>query len=150
MDDNSEHNDKPDITDTAADRRRPGRSAYTNSFLVALLRGQPLTRPTEDTKDAPMHTDAPMRAPGDNDLAPAVGILVSVGLSLLLWAIILLVVWPFIHADGRLDVKRARSSASFPADIDVDKTLVRYVAPRRVPRPYVSGPATPMPWGASF
>lgn len=148
---NSEHNDKLATTDTAPDRRRPGRGIYTNRFLIALLRRESLSLPAEEPKDALTHTEAPMRAPGgsDDDLAPSVGILVSVGLGLLLWAIILLIVWPFIHADGRLDVRRARYSASFPADIDGDKTLVQY-AVHLVPRPYVPATATPMPWGASF
>ena len=148
---NSEHNDKLATTDTAPDRRRPGRGIYTNQFLIALLRRESLSLPAEEPKDALTHTEAPMRAPGgsDDDLAPSVGILVSVGLGLLLWAIILLIVWPFIHADGRLDVRRARYSASFPADIDGDKTLVQY-AVHLVPRPYVPATATPMPWGASF
>jgi hypothetical protein len=148
---NSEHNDKLATTDTAPDRRRPGRGIYTNRFLIALLRRESLSLPAEEPKDALTHTEAPMRAPGgsDDDLAPSVGILVSVGLGLLLWAIILLIVWPFIHADGRLDVRRARYSASFPADIDRDKTLVQY-AVHLVPRPYFPATATPMPWGASF
>ena len=152
MDTDSEHNDKLAITDTAPDRRRPGRSSYTNRFLIALLRRETLSPPAEEPKDALTHTKPPMRAPGgsDNGLVPAVGILVSVGLGLLLWAIIVLIVWPFIHADGRLDVRRARSSAGFPADFDGDKTLVRYAVARNVPRPYVPVPATPMPWGASF
>jgi hypothetical protein len=100
MGNNSDHNDKLDITDTAPDRRRPERSAYTNRSLIALLRGEPLSQPEENIKDAVANTDAAIQAPGgsDNDLAPAVGILVSVGLGLLLWAIILLIIWPFIHA----------------------------------------------------
>jgi hypothetical protein len=149
---NSEHNDKLAIADTAPDRRRPGRSTYTNRFLIVLLRKETLSRSAAEPEDALTHTDAPMRAPGgsDNDLAPAVGILVSVGLGLLLWAIILLIVWPFIHADGRLDVRRARSSAGFPADIAGDKTLMRYTVAHLVSRAYVPAPATPMPWGASF
>ena len=136
---NSEQNDKLAITDTAPDRRRPGRSTYTNRFLIALLRRETLNRPAEEPKDALTHTEPPMRAPGgsDDDLAPAVGVLVSVGLGLLLWAIIVLIVWSFIHADGRSDVRRARSSASFPVDIAGDKTSVRYVVAHLVPRPYV-------------
>jgi hypothetical protein len=125
MGDNSEHNDKLDSTDIAPERRRSGRGTYTNRFLIALLREESLSRPGEDTKDAPAHPDAPVKAPGHghDDLAPAVGILVSVGLGILLWAIIVLVVWPFIHADGRLDARHTRSSASFPADIHGDKTI---------------------------
>ena len=148
----SEHNDKLAVTDTAPDRRRPGRGIYTNRFLIALLRREPLNPPAEEPKDVLTHTEPPMSALGGSgdDLAPAVGILVSVGLGLLLWAIILLIVWPFIHADGYLDVKRSRSSASFPADTAGHKTLVRYVVAHLVSRPYVSAPATPMPWGASF
>jgi len=100
MGDESRHNDKLGAAATALDRRRPGRSAYKNRFLIALLRGEPLIRPVDDTKDAPANSGAPIKAPGgsDDDLAPAVGILVSVGLGIVLWAIILLIVWPFIHA----------------------------------------------------
>jgi hypothetical protein len=150
MGDDSEHNDELDITETAPDRRRPGRSVYTNRFLIALLRREPLIRPAEDTKDAPANTDVPMKLAGDSDhdLAPAVGILVSVGLGILLWAIIILVVWPFIHWDGRLDAKHTQSSVRFPADANTAKTLVWYAAAPTVPRPYAPGPPTTMLWSA--
>jgi hypothetical protein len=98
MGDNSEHDDKFGTADTAHDRRRPGRRAYTDQSLIALLRGEPSSRPVKDTKDAPMPGDASLSAPGDSDLAPVVGILVSVGLGILLWAIIILMLWLFLHS----------------------------------------------------
>jgi hypothetical protein len=101
MRNDSEHNDKADVTDAAADRRRPGRVPYTNRFLIALLRGKPLHRVTEDVQEGAANTDVTRKLPSDSDddLDPAVGIVVSVVLALLLWAIILLAVWLFIRVE---------------------------------------------------
>jgi len=97
MDANSTRTDRPDTADAAPDRRRPGRAAYTNRFLIGLLREQPTPPPAEDTQDGQEFSHVSVRPAGDthHDLAPAVGILVSVVLSVLLWAIILLIVWQF-------------------------------------------------------
>jgi hypothetical protein len=143
---------KSDTTDAAADRRRPGRIAYTSRFLIDLLREKPTSSTAEDLADAPALTQVSVKTPGDTygDLAPAVGICVSVILSLVLWAIIFLIIWPFIHGDGGLDIKRTRSSGRLPAHSAADTMLVRYADAHVVIRPYVLRPATSLPWGASF
>ena len=62
------------------ERRRPGRIAVVSPHLIPLLRGA--TEPLPDLKER-----------GDSDLAPAIGIAVSVLISVLLWAMLLSIIW---------------------------------------------------------
>ena len=62
------------------ERRRPGRIAVVSPHLIPLLRGT--TEPLPDLKER-----------GDSDLAPAIGIAVSVLISVLLWAMLLSIIW---------------------------------------------------------
>jgi hypothetical protein len=149
---NSTPNGKSDTTDTAPDRRRPGRIAYTNRFLIDLLREKPATPTAEGVEEASALTQGSAIAPGDtdDDLAPAIGIFVSVVVSLALWAIILLIIWPLIHSGDRLDIRRTRSSAKQSEHSDSDMRPVWYAAAQVVPWPSVHRPAASLPWGASF
>ena len=62
------------------ERRRPGRMAVVSPHLIPLLRGT--TEPLSDLKER-----------GDNDLAPAIGIIVSVLISVVVWAILFSMIW---------------------------------------------------------
>jgi hypothetical protein len=69
-------------TDTALDRRRPGRSGQVNPELIPLLRGigdQPFAVP-EQLADS-------------NSLAPSRGIVRAVLISAVAWPLILLAAW---------------------------------------------------------
>jgi hypothetical protein len=95
MSDNSPPDDKPNAVDVVPDRRRPGRVAYTNRLLISMLRGEYPDQAARDTQEAAGDAGAPINASDQrrNDLAPAVGVLVSIMLSLPFWAIIVLIVW---------------------------------------------------------
>ncbi|MBW4090353.1 MAG: hypothetical protein HIU82_04460 [Proteobacteria bacterium] len=69
------------------ERRRPGRVAYTNPALLALLRQQPLPAPPEDAADwEPTNPLGPMRGIA---LAAAIGVALWAAALLALW-----VIWP--------------------------------------------------------
>jgi hypothetical protein len=67
------------------ERRRPGRAAVVSPQLIPLLRGT-----TEPLPDLPLPD---LKERGDSDLAPAIGIAVSVLISVLLWAVVLSIIW---------------------------------------------------------
>lgn len=73
------------------DRRRSGRSIQVSPYLIPLLRD---TANAEIVPASPALTDASDLA---GDLAPIVGIIVSAGLSLTLWTILIRVGLWILH-----------------------------------------------------
>lgn len=82
--------DKPDgqaapPADSAGDRRRPGRAAYRNPWLLAMLRRSPTAAfEPMPAVSIPRHQDG---------LGPARGILIGVAMAAVLWSLIGLVAW---------------------------------------------------------
>ncbi len=68
-----------------AERRRPGRAAYTNPALLALLRQDGRADRQDDTVETP---GKPVDA-----LAPARGIALAAAIGVALWAAMLLALW---------------------------------------------------------
>ena len=64
---------------TLSERRRPGRIATVSPALIPLLRGGTVSSPVVEERRA-------------NDLAPAIGIAVSVVISGLIWALLLWII----------------------------------------------------------
>ncbi len=75
----------PAAETTLPDRRRPGRIATDNPHLIALMReaGRAAASEFED--------DAPGGAMDEDDLGPARGIALAVGIGLMLWLLIAVV-----------------------------------------------------------
>jgi hypothetical protein len=80
-------------SDVAEDRRRPGR-AEVNPHLIPMLRD-----PAGLDSDLLLR-DSTDPSPDRQDLAPAIGILVGLALSVPLWAIIGALVWAIWRVAG--------------------------------------------------
>ena len=75
----------PAAPTTLPDRRRPGRIATDNPHLIALMRAGGRAALPEIAEDAP---GAPVE---QDDLGPARGIALAVGIGVLLWLLIAVV-----------------------------------------------------------
>lgn len=92
----TEQPDAPDST-TISDRRRPGRVAYANPHLIALLRRSPREAPLPHGSEADLTGSEQEEARAD-DLQSARGLAVSVALGVVFWAA---VIWTAIRLIGR-------------------------------------------------
>ena len=91
---------KPCATDgeVVPDRRRPGRVDFSNSWLIALLRGEfwpgaPSPTKADDTLTERASSNGDGSRGHTDDLTPARGIAISLGLGAALWFVIGLLVW---------------------------------------------------------
>ena len=75
-----------------AERRRPGRAAYTNPALLALLRQDSTVETPGEPVEAPGAPTQPTGEPVDA-LAPARGIALATAIGTALWAAVLLALW---------------------------------------------------------
>jgi hypothetical protein len=73
--------DHPTLDVTMADRRRPGRTDYQNSHLIAVLRDQPTI-----SNPATAEVDAVPTVLSVDDLALARGILIGLPIATAMWA----------------------------------------------------------------
>ncbi len=86
------HRPKSEAGETIiTDRRRPGRAEYHNPFLIPLLRSR-APPDTEENAPAIIRYD-PERDALPFGLRPYQGIVVGLGISVMIWAVILGAIW---------------------------------------------------------
>ena len=84
-------------TQTLIERRRPGRVAYTNPHVVALMRAPTALDPATSAEVSAPFEDLGTEHDDSDNLAPAKGILAGLVLALPLWALIGAGAWFFLR-----------------------------------------------------
>ncbi len=79
---------------TITDRRRPGRAEYLNPYLIRLLRRRALPD-NEETAPAIIDSD-PEHDADPFGLRPSRGIAVGLGMSAVIWAVLVGAIWLLI------------------------------------------------------